>query len=175
MVKPIIKCLICGIYKPHYGKGLCQKCYMKCYKFGSKKHRIKIKGYYAIYKPHFKYCNYLGYVYEHRYIMYLYLSIKYNRIIYLPKKYDVHHINGNILDNRIDNLQLLSKSDHGKITCKYMKENNKYRIKDKSKRFCNICKTKETKQWLNDINGNLCQLCFMMIRGFRKRFELQNK
>lgn len=35
----------------------------------------------------------------------------------------VHHINNNPLDNRIENLIILTHSDHSKITCK---ENNNY-------------------------------------------------
>lgn len=33
----------------------------------------------------------------------------------VPKGYDIHHINGNHFDNRIENLQLLTKSEHGRI------------------------------------------------------------
>lgn len=45
-------------------------------------------------------------VYEHRYVMEQHLGRK------LDKKEVVHHINGNKLDNRIDNLQLTTQSEH---------------------------------------------------------------
>ncbi len=76
--------------------------------------RKKINGYWALYKPYYKYCHKNRYVQEHRYIMYLYLSILNNKIIYLPKNKEVHHINGNRLDNRIENLQLLTRKQHKK-------------------------------------------------------------
>lgn len=46
---------------------------------------------------------------EHRYVMEQYLKRK------LLKDEHVHHINGNPQDNRIENLQVLSNSDHQKL------------------------------------------------------------
>lgn len=45
---------------------------------------------------------------EHRYVMEQHLGRK------LDRKEHVHHINGDKLDNRIDNLEVLTNSEHGK-------------------------------------------------------------
>lgn len=67
--------------------------------------------YNIIYKPFFKYSNSEGYVREHRYIMYIYLSILNNKVIYI-EGFDVHHKNGDKKDNHIENLELLTRSEH---------------------------------------------------------------
>jgi hypothetical protein len=48
------------------------------------------------------------FVYEHRWIMEQKIGRK------LTRNEHVHHINGNPKDNRIENLEILSKSDHAK-------------------------------------------------------------
>ena len=48
-------------------------------------------------------------IFEHRYVMEQHLDRR------LTRKEDVHHINHNTLDNRIENLQVLSKSEHTKM------------------------------------------------------------
>jgi len=143
-------CSICKSRKGIYKKRINMK----------RKYKIKSDRYYSIYKPHHKYSDKSGRVLEHRYIYHIYLSIKYNRVIYLPIKYDIHHKNKNPLDNRIQNLELLSKSKH-----KLMDSKAKNRV-------CNICndKYKSYKKWHRDINGYLCTICYTMIRYYRIKF-----
>ena len=111
----MIKCKRCLKHKIYLSRDYCFKCYKYIISYDKKEYRVNIGNYYAIYKPFFKYSNKFGRVTEHRYIYHIYLSIKYNRIIYLPKSYDVHHINENTRDNSIKNLQLLSKKQHNII------------------------------------------------------------
>ena len=129
-------------------------------------YRRKYGNYILIYKPHFKYARKDGYVLEHRYIYHIYLSILNGKLTYLPKGYDIHHINGNTKDNRPDkNLILLTRSNHSK-------EHNP--IIDKSDRFCNICKSETTiLDWYIDIDGFLCFNCYQIIRYYQKKFNIQ--
>jgi len=64
-------------------------------------------GYRVIYCPEHPYCRDHKYVYEHRLVMEKilgrYLDIK-NEI--------VHHLNGDTLDNRPENLKVMSRKEH---------------------------------------------------------------
>lgn len=70
---------------------------------------INKDGYLLIWNKKHPNCNYCGYVQKHRLVMEKFI----NR--YLTKNEVVHHINENKLDNRISNLQLMTKSQHMKL------------------------------------------------------------
>jgi hypothetical protein len=65
-------------------------------------------GYKLIFMPHHPLATKKGYVLEHRLVMMGHLKRN------LTKKEVVHHINANRLDNRIENLQIISWADIGK-------------------------------------------------------------
>ena len=66
-------------------------------------------GYILIHKPEHPNSFGRGYICEHRLIMEEYLGR------YLTKDEVVHHINENKQDNRIENLELMTKSEHRRL------------------------------------------------------------
>ena len=68
--------------------------------------RCTSKGYYIRYVPGHPYASKDGLVMEHRLVVEEHLGG------YLPKEFDVHHINGNKKDNRIENLVVLTHAAH---------------------------------------------------------------
>lgn len=88
---------------------------LKPSKFGGHtKHRGD--GYIAVYVPDHPYANKSGYVMEHRLIMEEHIGR------YLRKDEEVHHINRKRNDNRIENLMLLSVSEHKSLHNKERRE-----------------------------------------------------
>jgi hypothetical protein len=160
-----IKLCECGcgeptnIYKGRYSRFL-HSHNLKTINHSGEKHwnwnggRTKLNGYWYIYKPDHPFANNSGYYAEHRWIY----EQHYNCCL-LPW-IDIHHKNGKRDDNRIENLQSISKSDHRILEG----------TKDMSGRFCNLCGATEynTRDWFYDINGFLCSLCYNSIRYFRK-------
>ena len=67
---------------------------------------LNSSGYLMIYQPEHPNASNRGYIFEHRYIMEQYLGR------YLTKEELVHHINDNRLDNRLENLKLVSRGEH---------------------------------------------------------------
>lgn len=70
----------------------------------------------GVYVPTHPKANNRGYVLRYRYIVEQYL----NR--YLTEQEEIHHINGNKCDDRLDNLQIISCSEHTKL---HMKQKNR--------------------------------------------------
>ena len=67
------------------------------------------QGYVLVYEPSNPSSDRGGYVLEHRLVMERHLER------YLTPDEIVHHLNGNKADNRIENLELVTRSSHAKI------------------------------------------------------------
>lgn len=80
---------------------------------------VRIKKYRFIYKPEHPF-NRDGYVLEHRLVAEKYLlnnenSIVINDIKYLKEDFEVHHLDQDKLNNDINNLMVLTKSEHRRL------------------------------------------------------------
>ena len=76
--------------------------------FKSKNGKYEDDGYIKLYLPKHSLADKKGTVKEH-------LKVLYDNGIILKKGEVCHHINGNRSDNRIENLEVLTRSQHGKI------------------------------------------------------------
>lgn len=101
-----------------------------------------------------------GYIMSHRLIYENYLSILFDEDVFIPKKWDVHHINSNGLDNSLINLELLSHKEHKLLHWK----------KDHSKTLCLLCNQKTCKSpktgheyWYRYLHGYVCRKCYWRI------------
>lgn len=105
-----INCIICSekikLNTNQLQSGKAKYCSHKCEKFLSKGRFFK-NGYVCVKSNHPK--NYEGYYYEHLLIMENHI----NR--YLEDNEIVHHKDGNRANNQIENLELMTRSEHGKL------------------------------------------------------------
>lgn len=70
---------------------------------------INGEGYVLIKAPYHPYARKSGYMFEHRLVMERYLKR------FLNRGEEVHHLNGNKQDNRVENLIVLSAKEHAKL------------------------------------------------------------
>ena len=122
-----IKCKECNVItKKHKSRSasFCnQSCYMSWKRKNPKNEPYKDKafssGYFYLYKPeHPNAMHGSRYISEHRFNM----EQKIGRL--LTKDEIVHHINENKIDNRIENLQILTRSEHNKYHALKIKRKN---------------------------------------------------
>ena len=141
-------------------KVFCQGHYLKYYlqnnKHPNRKHGkiINPAGYILVFCPnHPSVSNNTYYIMEHRLVMEKYLGR------YLERNESIHHINGNKQDNRIENLELTSKSEHTSF-------HNYIDMSDRKCSICNSCKTsinsKGRPVWSKYKNGVLCVKCYKL-------------
>lgn len=123
------------------------------------------KGYERIYAPNHPFKDNNNTVFRHR----LVYEQHYNCIL-LPWV-DIHHRNKNIKDNNIKNLQPIIRKNHTILHNK----SRRYKIIDKSDRFCIHCKVNESKEksgenhWYgNEKDGWVCKKCHDKLRIKRK-------
>ena len=82
-----------------------------CKRIDGAGHKKKLCGYIAVYYPTHARANCNGYIYEHTLVMEEALGRP------LAKDEVVHHINRDRTDNRIENLRLMSRSEHSALHC----------------------------------------------------------
>lgn len=127
--------------------------------------RINYQGYIVIYKQDHPLANNTGYVLEHRWI------VEQNIGRYLEPWEDVHHKNGNKLDNRLENLQLMTHGEHMRLEMTV----------DMSNRKCSLCNSRET--YINTLTNRpvwyrhrdliVCGKCYR--KDYHKRIKLNKK
>lgn len=101
------KCLVCSVEflpkRPTDGGSFCS---YKCSGVSMRKDRVDRNGYWYICRPDHPNCSLQGYVAEHRLIV----ERDIGRLLRCDEV--VHHINEDPKDNRIENLQVMSDSEH---------------------------------------------------------------
>ncbi len=103
-----------------------------------------------------------GNIYEH-----IYVYQEYYKVCML-KWAEIHHKNGNGLDNRIENLEALMGWEHDKIH---------HQKKDRSDTFCLMCGGKTTTdkrgydRWHKYQNGYRCDICYK--RAMREQGKIK--
>jgi len=110
-----LSCVVCAVeyYIPQYRKEASKYCSRKCLAKDHLKDYVPVHGFKPGKNPPRKYKTVTvngKCIREHRHIMQEHLGRK------LETWEHVHHIDGNGLNNSLDNLQVVSNSEHGKLS-----------------------------------------------------------
>jgi hypothetical protein len=96
-----------------------------------------------------------GYIWLHRAVMERHLSKLQGKPVYLGPEIIVHHKNENKKDNRIENLEMMTKQKHGE-------HHNTYT--DITTRKCHLCGKTRSFHWYFYKEGYICQVCYIMLK-----------
>ena len=75
--------------------------------YGSKR-RVHVNGYIDIFEPTHPLTRSDGYVFEHR-------KVAWDSGLLVDRDLQIHHVNGNKQDNRIENLQVVTAAEHSRL------------------------------------------------------------
>lgn len=132
---------------------------------------IKSGKYLWSWSPTHPYRNKSNRIFQHRLVIDLYYSIKCGHPVYLKRGVDIHHIDGNKENNNLSNLEILSMSNHAKITYK----DNKFPKKDMKNRYCLKCggispfNNRGHQTWYIYKDGFECYKCYSKDYYYKKK------
>lgn len=108
-----------------------------------------------------------NYVFQHRLIYEHYLKILMDEDVYIPREYEVHHIDKNRHNNALINLQLVTHDEHRSL-----------HKKDTTNQYCVLCNGKTRidrrgyEYWYVYGDNYICHKCYNKLR--MKKVRTQN-
>lgn len=129
-------------------------------------------GYKHIRSPTHPFKDVRGYILKSHLVYEIFTTLKTGKIFYVPRGYDIHHIDWNRKNDTPNNLKLLPKEIHDSL-----KDGQRYKPKDKSDWKCYTCGISEVEYnrngrkniWYNIEGNRHCYRCYRKIRKIYSR------